>query len=131
MPLQTVKHDQITLKEGIELPLEFVLDVNKVLYIFNIKLKIPILIPQSSDSSLPTAPPTVKKSAIRTPHKSITLPESPFDSIIKMDDAPDALLDDSHTGDPLDAFSFQSLTGDTSITEEPGQGPSFMVYLKH
>ena len=32
MPLQTVRQDQITLKEGIELPLELVLDVTKVMH---------------------------------------------------------------------------------------------------
>jgi hypothetical protein len=61
---------------------------------------------------------------MRTPNKSITLPESPFDSSIKMDNAPDVLLADSHTGYPLDDFSFQSLTGDNSRDSD---GPSFVV----
>jgi hypothetical protein len=84
------------------------------------------MIPQSSESSLPTAPPTVQKNVMRTPNKSITLPESPFESVIKMDDAPDVLLENSQIVDPLDDLSFQSLTGDNSRTED-SDGPSFVV----
>ena len=89
-----------------------------------------MLIPQSSESSLPTAPPTVKKSVSRT-NKSITLPQSPMEEMIKLDDGQDVLLDDSNGNDPFDVFSFQSITGDdTSKTEDSGQeGPSFIVRI--
>jgi hypothetical protein len=90
----------------------------------------PILVmAESSQSSLPTAPPTAKKSAIRTSVKSITLPESPNDSMIKMDEVlQDALLDDFTISDQFDHLSFQSVTGDSNTTSGPiVEAPSFMV----
>ena len=90
----------------------------------------PILVmAESSQSSLPTAPPTAKKSAIRTSVKSITLPESPNDSISKLDEVlQDALLNDFSISDQFDHLSFQSVTGESNTSGPLAEAPpSFMV----